>query len=78
MKHKAMEGNNWNREQSYNRNYNRGSESPMDPSMYRGAYRLDTESRHHNETTYDGFDLDSQRRGKPRNYEHNNEQRPDY
>ncbi|MDX5417906.1 MAG: hypothetical protein LPK09_01730 [Hymenobacteraceae bacterium] len=35
-----------------------------DESHYRGAYRLDTDSRHHNETTYDGFDMESQgRRG---------------
>lgn len=29
----------------------------VDEDMYRGAYRFDNESDHHNETTYDGFDL---------------------
>lgn len=29
----------------------------VDEDVYRGAYRFDNESDHHNETTYDGFDL---------------------
>ncbi len=53
-----MEGNDWYSRTGYTdyRNHYRGDDQPLDPSVFRGAYRLDTDSNHHNQTTYSGFD----------------------
>jgi hypothetical protein len=59
---KAMERYNWHDRPGYGndrRNYREQQQPRLDESAYRGAYRLDTDSSHHNETTYDGFDTDS-------------------
>ncbi|NDK55481.1 hypothetical protein [Pontibacter fetidus] len=49
-----MEGNDWYNSTGYTdyRNHFRGDDRPIDQSVFRGAYRLDTESPHHNVTTY--------------------------
>lgn len=60
-----MERHNWQDHPDYKddrRNY-REPQPPLDESAYRGAYRLDTHSRHHNETTYNGFDMDTRQQG---------------
>ncbi|MHC2990796.1 hypothetical protein OB13_04075 [Pontibacter sp. HJ8] len=46
----------WNDRPDYRE---REQQPRLDESAYRGAYRLDTDSRHHNVTTYDGFLTDS-------------------
>ncbi|WP_018478217.1 hypothetical protein [Pontibacter roseus] len=55
-----MERHNWQYREGY-RDSRRGDfrddRNRPDESSYRGAYRLDTDSRHRNETTFDGFDM---------------------
>jgi hypothetical protein len=51
---KAMERYDW-QERPYQRD-DRSRNREADESSYRGAYRLDTDSRHHNQSTYGGFD----------------------
>ncbi|WP_299821403.1 hypothetical protein [uncultured Pontibacter sp.] len=50
-----MEGMDWYNRTGYTdyRNHYRGDERPMDEDEYRGAYRLDTSSKHSNQSTWD-------------------------
>jgi hypothetical protein len=52
-----MEGNDWYSRTGYTdyRNHYRGDDRPLDQSVFRGAYRMDNDSDHHNETTYNSF-----------------------
>lgn len=63
-----MEGNDWYNRTGYTdyRNHFRGDDRPIDQSVFRGAYRFDTESPHHNESTYY---RKVDRREEPRNYD---------
>lgn len=76
MIYNAMEGNDWYNSTGYTdyRNHFRGDDRPIDQSVFRGAYRLDTDSPHHNQTTYNRNERREQLREDPRNYE----RRPDY
>ncbi|RAU81919.1 hypothetical protein [Pontibacter arcticus] len=49
-----MEGNNWYNRTGYTDYRNRadGDERPLDQSVFRGSYRLDNDSQHHNQSTY--------------------------
>lgn len=54
---KPMERDNWNRRpEDYNRDRRNRDDRNESGDGYRGAYRLDNDSNHRNETTYDGFD----------------------
>ncbi|WP_242928337.1 hypothetical protein [Pontibacter vulgaris] len=55
-----MEGIDWYSKTGYTdyRNHYRGDDQPLDPSVYRGAYRLDTYSPERDRTTYYGFERD--------------------
>ncbi|MBC5773201.1 hypothetical protein H8S95_03925 [Pontibacter sp. KCTC 32443] len=64
-----MEGNDWYNRTGYTdyRNHFRGDDRPIDQSVFRGSYRFDNDSPHHNETTYNRYE----RRDEPRNYDRN-------
>ncbi|HEY4650496.1 MAG TPA: hypothetical protein VIG72_03735 [Pontibacter sp.] len=64
-----MEGNHWY-DKGYTgyRNHFGGDDQPINPDVYRGAYRLDTESRDRSITTYNGFDRYEQQQEHSRNY----------
>ncbi|WP_162426173.1 hypothetical protein [Pontibacter pudoricolor] len=65
-----MEGNDWyNTGYTDYRNHYRGDERPIDQDVFRGSYRFDNDSPHHNETTYNGFREREERHESPRTYE---------
>jgi len=74
MIYNAMEGNDWYNPTGYTdyRNHFRGDERPLDQSVFRGAYRLDTEGPHHNETTYNRGNYRDERHEEPRSYNQQN------
>ena len=58
-----MERYNWQDRSGYSDDrsgYRDQEQQRLDESAYRGAYRLDTDSRHRNQTTYNGFDRHDQ------------------
>ncbi|MEJ8755488.1 hypothetical protein WG947_00650 [Pontibacter sp. H259] len=68
-----MEGNDWYNPTGYTdyRNHFRGDERPIDQDVFRGSYRLDNDSPHHHETTYNRNERRYQQREEPRNYNRN-------
>lgn len=66
-----MEGNDWYNRTGYTdyRNHFRGDDRPLDQSVFRGDYRFNTESPHHNETAYNRNVNRNERREEPRNYD---------
>lgn len=70
----TMERNEWNNRNRHTENRNRSyhdQDRRVDEDMYRGAYRLDNTSDHHNETTWDGYGSTEQNRGRRADYNRN-------
>jgi len=59
------------------RNHYRGDDRPVDPDQYRGAYRLDTDSDHRNESTWNWSNR-SQRDNTDYNRNYNRDYNQDY